>query len=204
MSSSMSAISSFSFSNAASARFVPNTTTSARMKRWGTIPPRCTITPRASRCRRACHHSSIPVMRKSASSPRMAVSHGRVRHYFSRRPWPANTSRSKKSTRDCGPFALPTSCWGDTTHGVAGSTRWLRWSTWGAPPAPLAPRLHKEKRRDQKVRSTVTHVAGLICYPCPRPFALPTPNLRLHTPHLRTSAPPHRYRVGVARVSVSA
>jgi len=39
------------------------------------------------------------------------------------------------------------------------------------PPASPAPRLpsRTENNNDEKLRSTVTHVAGLICYRCPRP-----------------------------------
>src|SRR6185295_19327992 len=81
--------------------------------------------------------------------------------------WP-----SKKSAMGCGPSTLPPSPLRASTSVIVNSTR-LPCPRRGAPPASLAPRLALENTQedDHKHRSTVTHVAGLICYRCPRLFS---------------------------------
>src|SRR4029079_19314807 len=81
-------------------------------------------------------------------------------------------------------------------------------SLWGAPPAPLAPRPtgRTKNDHDEKAQSTVTHVVGLICYPCPRPPRPGTKNQgpRTNRAAARGSKPhPHRERdvevIGIER-----
>lgn len=104
----------------------------------------------------------VEVRRASARCP------GRARRCFSRSRSSAKTSPSKRSTTTSGRSVWPRSRSGATTAGGAEFILWPR-SRRGAPPAPLAPRLTlKTKTNDQNPRSTVTHVSGLICYPCVR------------------------------------
>ena len=156
-------------SNDASRAFAASTTTSVPMKPWTRPCRRRTISPRRGRCRAACHPSTIPAMPKSAASIKMATSLGADRCWCLS-PSLMKRSLLKKSTMASGPSPLPRWSSVASTNVNTEFTRLPR-SLWGAPPAPLAPRPtgRTKNNDDEKAQSTVTHVAGLICYPCPRP-----------------------------------
>src|SRR5919108_4636784 len=159
--------------SSASAASSGSTTRSARMKRWGITRPRATTRPRAGRCRRGCHPWSISGTPKCAWSAAMAASRGRARRCLSPPRWLVNPSRSKKSRMACGPCILPRSPWPGTTSAVVPFIRLPR-SLRGAPPAALAPRLtlRTEITMCESFDQLLSHVAGLICYLCPRPRRL--------------------------------
>src|SRR6185503_4612705 len=125
---------------------------------------------RRARCPPACLISATPGTWRSAPSAATAASRGAATRCLSRCRWPANMSHSKKSTTACGRCGSARSRWPVTTTVIARSTRLPR-SRLGARPALPASRLtgRTVTDNDQNPRSTVTDVAGLICYPCPRP-----------------------------------